>query len=180
MIITIKSFKESIHWKPSNLSNRIEKRKKEIISLIGQEQIEGDLEIEKWMLELDPKLFKIIEINGALDLQGLGLEKLPLWIKKIKYCKGLFLHHNKLTTLYGCPENIDGHFSCPSNNLSNLLFGPKNVTKNYYCWNNKLTTLKGLAEKINGNLYCGKNAKIFTIDDIPDNTEIKGNINFNH
>lgn len=177
MITTIKQFRENV-FKPYNLALRQQELKDTFIKLISQETVKGDLKIDHLMLNLDPSLFKMSKIEGVLELQNKDLTKLPTWLRRIKYCRGLFLSRNKLKTLLPCPTEIDGHFSCTSNHLKNLLFGPTIVSGNYYCWNNYLTSLKGLPKYIGGDLWCYSNYNVFKINDIPSDTIIKGKIYF--
>lgn len=62
-----------------------------------------------------------------------------------------------LTSLEGCPEVVENDFSCSSNNLKNLIHGPKKVTKNYWANSNNLTSLEGAPES----------AGVFNIKDNP-------------
>lgn len=95
MITTIKQFRENV-FKPYNLALRQQELKDTFIKLISQETVKGDLKIDHLMLNLDPSLFKISKIEGVLELQNKDLTKLPTWLRRIKYCRGLFLSRNKL------------------------------------------------------------------------------------
>lgn len=62
-----------------------------------------------------------LQLNGYLELDGIGL-----------------------TTLEGgCPEIINGYFTCSGNALLNLIGGPNIVTDVYMAGGNPLTSLKG-------------------------------------
>jgi len=72
-----------------------------------------------------------LRIRGDLSLEGLGL-----------------------TSLFGCPQYVEGSFSCSQNKLETLDGGPREVGKNYDCAENQLRTLAGAPEKVNGNFEC--------------------------
>lgn len=62
-----------------------------------------------------------------------------------------------LTSLEGCPEQIDNNFSCSFNSLESLNHGPTIVRGFYNCADNHLTTLEGIASHIDGQLDCSRN-----------------------
>ena len=113
------------------------------------------------------------------------------------YKGNLICRDNKLTSLEGCPKEIDGKFDCSGNNLTSLEGAPEivkgdfNCVVNYLtslegapeivkgdfdCTDNKLTSLKGAPEKVYGWFYCGKNSKKFTDEDVRKVSDVKGEI----
>lgn len=62
-----------------------------------------------------------------------------------------------LTTLEGCPEEVDRDFFCIRNSLSTLEGGPTKVGQNYFCGMNGLTSLKGCPENIVKSFSCPGN-----------------------
>ena len=62
-----------------------------------------------------------------------------------------------LTSLEGCPKEVQGSFNCSFNNLTSLKHGPKEVKGDFYCSNNKLTSLKGCPEIVKGDFICSGN-----------------------
>lgn len=73
---------------------------------------------------------------------------------------------NKLTTLKGCPYEVNGDFNCSYNKLITLEGSPLIVRGNFYCFSNFLTSLKGITQKINGEFDCRDN-KLTTLQYAP-------------
>ena len=117
----------------------------------------------------------------------------PEDLKEKMYPKTMFINHQTLTSLKGCPTIINGDFLCYGNKLKSLenrpqeVFGnfnveynklttlegrPQNVEKDFICSDNNLKSLKGSPIIINGDFYC-KNNKLETLENSPVN--IKGN-----
>ena len=78
-------------------------------------------------------------------------------IKDLVYEGDYNVSNEKLDSLSGCPQKINGGFACSYNNLTSLEGSPKIVTGNYDCSNNKLTTLKYCPEEIKGYFSCPNN-----------------------
>ena len=116
---------------------------------------------------------KSIDVDGDVDLFDKGLTKLPL---KFRNVSGYFnLSRNKLETLEGSPEIVEGaFFYCNNNRLKTLIGGPKSVSGHFYCSNNKLTTLEGAPEHVGGVFACNHNV-LTTLEGVPS----KINMNFN-
>jgi len=53
-----------------------------------------------------------------------------------------------IRSLKGCPEIIDGYFSCSRNCLTSLEYGPRVTQKDYYATNNHLISLKGCPDRV--------------------------------
>ena len=63
----------------------------------------------------------------------------------------------QLTSLEGCPTQIDGDFSCLDNKLTSLEYGPLEIDGFYWCSHNKLTQIDGPTININGYFRCDFN-----------------------
>ncbi len=70
---------------------------------------------------------------------------------KIKdpYPYDLSLTFQPVTSLEGCPSEINGNFTCISTHISSLEFAPKIIHGNFTCFDNKLTSLKDIHKHIN-------------------------------
>ena len=79
--------------------------------------------------------------------------------KIIKYNEdgGLRLENNNLTSLKGCPQNLNTGFYCDYNKLASLKGGPKKVIGNFDCSNNQLTSLNECPKEIWGDFVCSGN-----------------------
>lgn len=64
---------------------------------------------------------------------------------------------NKLTTLKGAPQTVNGNFSCEHNELSSLISAPTEVRGIFTCRNNQLTSLEGAPRKVEGFFDCSAN-----------------------
>ena len=65
--------------------------------------------------------------------------------------------NNKLTTLKGSPQKIDGNFKCNNNKLTTLKGSPKKIGRDFDCSNNQLTTLEGSPQEIGRDFDCSFN-----------------------
>lgn len=92
--------------------------------------------------------------------------------------KGVTLYHNKLTTLRGIQEEIDGNFNCAYNRLKSLQYGPKRVNGAFYCDNNYLKDLRGAPRWVGDDFQCHENLYLYDYTWIPE--YIKGEIKFSH
>ena len=90
------------------------------------------------------------------DLRLLDLTELPDMSKCI-VINDFDCSENKLTSLKGCPVNINGDFVCTENNLISLKGSPKSVRGNFYCDNNELVSLEGGPQKVGGSFNCSSN-----------------------
>jgi len=115
------------------------------------------------------------DVKGALDLNGMGLSKLPVRFNKVE--RSFDVSSNVLTTLEGCPKQVGGYFCCDSNFLTSLVGGPETVGGFFTCSRNKLTSLDGCPEMVIGNFYCMDQMKIqFTEREVAERCEVKGEI----
>ena len=72
--------------------------------------------------------------------------------------------YNELTSLKGCPKEINGYFWCNNNKLTSLKGAPEKVGGDFDCSSNKLTSLKGMPKEVGGEFDCTSNNKLFHID----------------
>jgi len=94
--------------------------------------------IQKWMNEMDiyGKILDNFQIYTEdyiviSSLKHLLSDGFPEYIKF--YCSGNFdVDATELPSLIGCPEIVNGYFSCQQNNIKNLKGFPKRVTKDVY------------------------------------------------
>ena len=96
-----------------------------------------------------------IGVDGDVKLHNRGLSKIPFKFDKVT--GGFYCDSNLLTSLEGCPREVDGYFSCANNNLVNLIGGPIEVGGSYYCQGNHLDILEGCAGDIGVYLECSVN-----------------------
>lgn len=130
----------------------------------------------------------------SVDIRQAPITKLPIKFDKVKEFR---VQHCKLTTLEGCPREVE-KFYCTNNNLTSLEFGPKechtySVSNNnitslehspnevviFFIDNNKLTNFEGINFNRCGLLFASKN-NISDLKNIPisdnyilDNNKIK-------
>ena len=67
----------------------------------------------------------------------------------------LICYSNKLTSLVGCLQKINGDFDCHWNDLTTLYGAPQTVGGNFDCRFNPLASLVGLPNEICGDFICG-------------------------
>lgn len=140
---------------PRNLEGRKEKLLQMNIKSLGQEIIEGDLEINETFAEIMLALIKVKEIKGNVTIEGLNY--IPLWLKDVRIGGSFHCSYNKLKTLENCPQNIGGSFFCAANELTTLEGLPKEINGDLDISNNKLTSLEGCPEHIRGDFNCSAN-----------------------
>ena len=82
----------------------------------------------------------------------------------------LDIRNKNLNSLKGCPQHIPDCFYCSDNQLTSLLYGPKQIGHWYDCSNNHLTDLYGCAQSGITQLFCSNN-KLTTLTGGPSSTE---------
>lgn len=190
MYTKLKTYNENI-LVPRNIEGRQNKLKQEAIKLLSQETINGNFELEEWMLDISIDLIKIKTINGYLNCAGLNLTKLPKWFAQLTvngqfscpYNKletlenfplfikdGIWVNNNQLTSLKGCQSTVT-FFNCSNNQLTSLEGCPQTVNASFNCSNNQLTSLQYGPKIVNGNYMCYDNKVKL---DRPENCKIKG------
>lgn len=152
---------------------------------------DGDLKMiresfdEKTSYELDRHLFLknagveeytinedgSIDVIGDVNLSNKNISRIPYKFNKVG--GNFYCGRNKLTSLYGCPEEVTRNFVCSHNKLKSLEYGPIEVGGEYNCRYNEIVTLKGLAAEIGGELNCSNN-HLSSLDTV---SNIKGDIN---
>lgn len=114
----------------------------------------------------------LFDYSYGLDLSDLNLKSffdIPYRFHTIY--GDLVCSSNRLISLKGCPQIIDGGFDCAYNLLNSLEYGPKKIIGNYCCSNNGLESLKGIPNKIHGWLDCSYN-RLISLEGCPE--EIHG------
>lgn len=71
-----------------------------------------------------------------------------------------------MTSLAGCPREVDGYFSCSYNELTSLKGGPREVSGGFFCRGNYLTTLRGAPKFVGGDFSCTVNPELKSLDGI--------------
>ena len=106
-----------------------------------------------------------IDVDGDVRLVKLTDGVIPDGIKFNKVT-AFFCYRNNMTSLKGCPEEVENGFSCGFNKLTSLEGAPKKVGGNFGCIDNKLTTLKGCPEIVGDSFYCHDN-KLTSLEGCP-------------
>ena len=96
-----------------------------------------------------------IDVDGSVNLVGIGLYKLPLKFGKV--AGDFWCSENKLSNLEGCPEYVGGDFDCSDNELTTLNGSPVYVGSTFDCSCNKLTSLEGSPNHVGTYFYCYEN-----------------------
>jgi hypothetical protein len=74
-----------------------------------------------------------------------------------KWCNNLYLENSKLTSLEGCPQEVNGFLTCDSNYLTSLEGCPQKINGLFSCNDNRLTSLKGCPQIGVHNIWCREN-----------------------
>jgi hypothetical protein len=113
-----------------------------------------------------------IDVNGEVDLYGMGLTKLPLKFRNVT--GNFYCYNNKLTNLEGCPQSVGSNFYCSYNQLTNLEGCPQSVGSNFDCSYNQLTNLEGCPQSVGSNFDCRNNPiyNIYKLFDDPSKIEL--------
>ena len=98
-----------------------------------------------------------IDVDGNVDLGDKNLSKLPIKFGKVG---GFYCYNNKLTSLEGAPNHVDGNFNCKYNKLTSLDGSPGYVGGDFYCQYNQLTSLEGAPSHVGRDFYCSYNQLI--------------------
>jgi len=156
---------------PRNLEGRKEKLKQINIKLLSQEVIDGDISLDEFFMDIDPKFVKLKNVNGNVILSGEHWTEIPEWLKNVEIGGSFRCYNNKLTTLKNCPRKIGGSFYCAFNKLSSLEGCPETIEGNFWCDNNQLISLEGCPENIGGDFWCYVNKVKL---ELPDYVKLKG------
>ena len=144
----MKTLKESILSRSSHTGEKFKAQRREMI--------------ESWLKEHNITYYTInddftIDVNGEVFLFKSNLIQFPEYIQ-FGVVKGDFdCRNNILTSLRGCPREVEGGFYCNVNELTSLEGAPEKVGGNFYCNHNKLTSLEGASKKVGGFFDCSDN-----------------------
>jgi hypothetical protein len=124
--------------------------------------------IEKWLKKYGIKHYEInsnfsIDVpHNNVDLEGRHLKNLPSYIQ-FNYIKGYFtVINNQLTSLRGCPKEVNGFFSCENNKLKSLEYAPKKISGTFNCSYNLISKIDELPDGIKIRVEVNNNAVRFT------------------
>ncbi len=107
--------------------------------------------IDNWSISSEG----LVDVDGSVDLSFKKLTKLPLKFGRVS--KDFFCSNNRLNSLHGCPQVVNGNFNCQNNKLTNLEGSPNSVGGDFCCYNNHLTSLEGCAQMVGANFWCQYN-----------------------
>ncbi len=141
-----------------------------------------------------------IDIKGSIEVELQKETKFPDYIQ-FNYVSGYFmLTGKKLTTLNGCPREVNSYFDCiGACNLVSLEGSPQKVGGSFYCNNctmlktlkgcpkeignsfncsqcSSLTSLEGGPQKVDGSYRCDRCGKNFTTKDVKKYCSVAGGI----
>lgn len=94
-------------------------------------------------------------ISGSFDISSCNLSSLIGCPKEVE--DYFSAQDNMLTSLEGAPREIGGTFNCSRNRLQTLKGGPKIVGGTFKCGNNILTSLEGAPREVGGSFDCCSN-----------------------
>jgi hypothetical protein len=77
--------------------------------------------------------------------------------RKLVVRGNLVLKQFGLTSLLGCPQQVQGSFDCAGNKLETLEGAPQEVGGYFMCYGNQLKTLKGAPPQVDGGFNCADN-----------------------
>lgn len=136
---------------------------KELISLVnGPIKVMGDYEVNNTSIVNLDGLPEIIE--GGLRIYKTNITNLD-GLEKCSVGTYINVNNNKLTSIAGSPDAINGTFRCKNNQLNSLKGGPINIKGGFDCSNNIINTLDGAPRSVSGEINLDNN-------NIP-NTEIQ-------
>jgi hypothetical protein len=114
--------------------------------------LKNNPDIDSW-LKLNVKDYKRINNDSdSIRWKQSNFEGCPEIIEGDFSCS-----RNDLTSLEGCPKKIEGDFICSYNELTSLEGCPKTIEGKFNCVGNRLTSLEGCPKIIEGNFYCSIN-----------------------
>jgi hypothetical protein len=113
---------------------------------------------------------KLTEVNGSnapkFKREARSVEELLASVKDGRFTldgRKLVVHGNLslkqlgLTSLLGCPQQVQGNFDCGYNKLETLEGAPQEVGGRFMCDSNLLKTLKGAPPRVGGGFNCADN-----------------------
>ena len=125
-------------------------------------------EIEAWLQKMKIKNYTInddltVDVDGAVYIFDRMLKSIPIQFRSTWHFD---CSDNQLTSLAGCPREVDGYFSCSYNELTSLKGGPREVSDGFFCRGNYLTTLRGAPKFVGGDFSCTVNPELKSLDGI--------------
>ena len=93
-----------------------------------------------------------IDTDDNVDLDYLGLTKLPLKFNKVNGC--FDCSRNRLSSLERSPIEVNGWFDCKNNKLTSFKFAPKIIRGDFYCSSNYIKTFEYFPKFVKGDFYC--------------------------
>lgn len=91
-----------------------------------------------------------VDVNGGVNLTKYQMTEIPIQFGIVT--GDFFCNDNQLTSLKGCPHEVQGWFHCGNNNLTNLDYCPKIIGENLIIDFNPITNLKGFNSDIGKNI----------------------------
>jgi hypothetical protein len=125
--------------------------------------------IDKWLDKMMVNYYTInddltIDVNGSVDLNGKGLDKLPY---KFGHVSEYFsCERNYLTDMNNMPATVGKDFYVDDNALNTLIGMPKVRGNRISFKKNQITTLQGLDPEFKGILICRDN-QLKNLDYVP-------------
>jgi hypothetical protein len=120
---------------------------------------EQEKSIEEWCKEFSIENYEIVKglvnVNGEVIMSELELSQIPI---NFGIVTGYFdCSANILTSLDGCPIEVEDMFNCGYNKLTTLINAPNKVNSSFSCDDNELISLEGCPVKIYGHFTCRYN-----------------------
>lgn len=117
-------------------------------------------EIHQWLKSMDIEDYfirhnLIVDVHSSVFLQRKELKELPVQFGVIE--GGFDCSNNQLTSMKGCPIEVNGYFNCENNQISSLEYAPKHVTGDFMIEGNLLicSPLDFLNLQIDSGLWFG-------------------------
>ena len=111
------------------------------------EEICEKYDIENYTINEDGS----VDVDGSVRLSSKGLSKLPLRFGTVT---GDFdIEYNQLTSLEGCPKEIELNFCCFGNQLTSFKGGPSKVGGYVDAGNNEIESLDYAPLEVGGDFY---------------------------
>lgn len=93
-------------FKPYNITKRNPELYNWFKMVLAEEELVGDLIINKYMLLINPNKINLKRVSGSVICSGLGLITIPHWIQKLEIGGGFDCSNNKLMPLEGVPNCV--------------------------------------------------------------------------
>jgi len=107
----------------------------------------------------------------GVDFFNGNLKELPIKFNKVSYyfdCR-----YNRLTSLEGCPVEVNGDFYCGYNKLSSFQYAPKIIRGDLDCWSNKINSFEYFPSYVGRNFNCLGNPIFYVWELFGDITKIE-------